>query len=105
MRESSPTAEVNIHLRARPQDRLLIDQEAELVGANRSQFMLTSALNAARNVLLDQSTIHAAAATFTKIMDWMDSAATPFDRPALLTQSHDSARRSGGRPLRHFRPT
>jgi len=70
------TAEVNIHLRARAQDRMLIDQAAELVGANRSQFMLASALKEAKNVLLDQSTIYADAKTFRDIMDWMDAPAT-----------------------------
>jgi uncharacterized protein (DUF1778 family) len=69
-------AEVNIHLRARAQDKNLIDQAAELVGANRSQFMLASALKEAKNILLDQSTIHADAETFHKIMDWMDRPAT-----------------------------
>ena len=55
----------------------MIDQAAELVGANRSQFMLASALKEAKTVLADQSTIHVNAKTFCKIMDWMDSAATP----------------------------
>jgi uncharacterized protein (DUF1778 family) len=76
MRENSTIAEVNIHLRARAQDRNLIDQAAELVGANRSQFMMASALREAKNILLDQSTLYADAKTFQKIMDWMDSAAT-----------------------------
>lgn len=71
------TAEINIHLRARPQDRNLIDQAAELVGANRSQFMLASALKEAKNVLLDQSTLYADAKTFQKVMDWLDAKATP----------------------------
>jgi uncharacterized protein (DUF1778 family) len=70
------TAEVNIHLRARARDRAIIDQAAELVGANRSQFMMTSALKAAKNVLLDQTTIHADAQSFQKVMDWMDAPAT-----------------------------
>jgi uncharacterized protein (DUF1778 family) len=69
------TAEVNIHLRARARDRNLIDQAAELVGANRSQFMMASALKEAKNVLLDQSTIFANAKTFQTIMDWMDAPA------------------------------
>jgi len=77
MSDPSPTAEVNIHLRARSQDRLLIDQAAELVGTNRSQFMMASALKEAKNVLLDQSTIFADAETFQKVMDWMDGPATP----------------------------
>jgi uncharacterized protein (DUF1778 family) len=37
MTEPTTTAEVNIHLRARAQDRAIIDQAAEMVGANRSQ--------------------------------------------------------------------
>ena len=72
MRTQPSIAEVNIHLRARTQDRALIDQAAELVGANRSQFMMASALKEAKNILLDQSTIFADAKTFQKIMDWMD---------------------------------
>ena len=77
MNEQSTIAEVNIHLRARARDRAIIDRAAELVGANRSQFMIASALKEAKNVLLDQTTIHADAKAFQKIMDWMDAAATP----------------------------
>ena len=69
-------AEVNIHLRARTQDRTLIDQAAELSGTNRSQFMMASALKEAKNILLDQSTIYADAKTFQNVMDWMDAPAT-----------------------------
>lgn len=75
MKTQLAIAEVNIHLRARTQDRALIDQAAELVGANRSQFMLASAIKEAKNILLDQSTIYADAKTFQKVMDWMDSSA------------------------------
>lgn len=71
------TADVNIHLRARAQDRKLIDQAAELLGANRSQFMLASAIREAKNVLLDQTTIFADATAFRKVMDWLDAAPTP----------------------------
>ena len=77
MRQDTQIAEVNIHLRARTQDRALIDQAAELVGANRSQFMIASAIKEAKNVLLDQSTLYTDAGAFQKVMDWMDSAATP----------------------------
>jgi len=73
---ASTTAEVNIHLRARAKDRNLIDHAAELVGANRSQFMLASALNAAKNVLIDQSTILADAKAFQQVMNWLDRPAT-----------------------------
>jgi uncharacterized protein (DUF1778 family) len=76
MRQDSTVAEVNIHLRARTQDRKLIDQAAVLVGANRSQFMLASALKEAKNILLDQSTIFTDAKSFQQVMDWLDNAAT-----------------------------
>jgi uncharacterized protein (DUF1778 family) len=76
MKEQPAIAEVNIHLRARAQDKDLIDQAAEIVGANRSQFMLASALKEARNILLDQSTIYADAKAFKKVMDWLDKPAT-----------------------------
>jgi len=64
MSEQSTTAEVNIHLRARERDRAIIDQAAELVGANRSQFMMASALKEAKSVLLDQTTVYADAKAF-----------------------------------------
>lgn len=76
MKSSHSIAEVNIHLRARAQDKLLIDQAAELLGANRSQFMLASALKEAKNVLLDQTTLYADAQAFQKVLDWMDAPVT-----------------------------
>lgn len=81
MRQS--TAEVNIHLRARAQDRIVIDQAAEHLGTNRSHFMIASALKEARNILLDQSTFFANAEAFQKIMDWMDAAATPAEAAGM----------------------
>jgi uncharacterized protein (DUF1778 family) len=83
MGQGANIAEVNIHLRARTQDRDLIDQAAELMGANRSQFMLASALKEARNVLLDQTTIYADAKAFQAIMDWLDAAATPAEAEGM----------------------
>lgn len=83
MVEHASIAEVNIHLRARSQDRMLIDQAAELVGSNRSQFMMASALKEAKNVLLDQTTIYADAKAFQKVMDWMDAAATPSETEGM----------------------
>lgn len=70
-------ADVNIHLRARPQDRVLIDRAAELVGANRSQFMLSSAIKEAKSILLDQASIYMDAPTFQKTLDWMDAPVSP----------------------------
>ena len=47
MAKPSVSAETNIHLRARAQDTQLIDYAAGLVGANRSQFMMASAIKEA----------------------------------------------------------
>lgn len=43
-----------INLRAMPQQRDLIDQAAQLLGKNRSDFMLEAACDKAQSVLLDQ---------------------------------------------------
>jgi uncharacterized protein (DUF1778 family) len=43
-----------INLRARPEQRDLIDQAASLLGKNRSDFMLEAACDKARTVVLDQ---------------------------------------------------
>ena len=76
MRTEHTPAEVNIHLRAKAHDRLLIDQAAELVGSNRSQFMMASALKAAKNVILDQTSYHVDNQTFQNVLDWLDTPAT-----------------------------
>jgi uncharacterized protein (DUF1778 family) len=77
MKSGQPIAEVNIHLRAREQDRMLIDQAAELLGSNRSQFMMASAIKEAKNVLLDQTTFYVNRQAFQKVLDWLDAPATP----------------------------
>lgn len=69
-------AEVNIHLRARAYDRELIDQAAELLGSNRSQFMMASALKEAKNVILDQTSLYVDNKTFLKVLDLLDTVAT-----------------------------
>ena len=43
-----------INLRVLPEERDLIDHAAKLLGKNRSDFMLESACDRARTVLLDQ---------------------------------------------------
>ncbi len=77
MKTEQPIAEVNIHLRARAQDRMLIDQAAELLGANRSQFMMASAIKEAKKILLDQTSFYVDNKNFQKVLDWLDAPATP----------------------------
>ena len=83
MTNTKLTANENIRLRARTPDRELIDQAATLLGTTRSQFMMSSALSAAKNVLLDQTTIYADTQAFNRILDWMDNPASDAEAPAM----------------------
>lgn len=74
MTARNTAAEVNIHLRARSADRDLIDQAAELVGSNRSQFMLSSALERAQNVILDRTVLRVSTETFDAVLAALDRA-------------------------------
>jgi uncharacterized protein (DUF1778 family) len=76
MSAGEETAEVNIHLRARAQDRTLIDHAAGLTGANRSQFMLAAAIKEAKHVLLDQTSFLVDNRTFQKVLDRLDAPAS-----------------------------
>lgn len=70
-----------INLRARPEQRDLIDQAAELLGKSRSDFMLEAACDKAQSVLLDQIFFRLDAdklRQFTKLLD-----APPAHNPSL----------------------
>ena len=70
-----------INLRARPAQRDLIDQAAELLGKSRSDFMLEAACDKAQSVLLDQIFFRLDAdklRQFTKLLD-----APPAHNPGL----------------------
>lgn len=51
---NNETRDVTINIRAKKNQRDLIDRAAELQGKSRSEFMLESAQKTAENVLLDQ---------------------------------------------------
>ena len=61
-----------INLRARPEQRELIDHAASMLGKNRSDFMLEAACERAQSVLLDRVFFGLDAgkfAQFTKMLD------------------------------------
>src|SRR5664279_5000761 len=95
MKTQHATAEVNIHLRARAHDKLLIDQAVELLGLNRSQFMMASALKEAKNVILDQTSIYVDNKTFQKVLDLLDTPATGVVSPNPRNFSDTSGNRVG----------
>ncbi len=70
-----------INLRARPEQRDLIDQAAQLLGKNRSDFMLEAACDKAHSVLLDQVFFSLDAEKFRQFNKLLD--APPIRNPRL----------------------
>lgn len=70
-----------INLRARPEQRDLIDHAANLLGKNRSDFMLEAACDRAQAVLLDQVFFNLDAEGFQQFTAMLD--APPEPNPGL----------------------
>ncbi|NDP40975.1 MAG: DUF1778 domain-containing protein [Rhodoferax sp.] len=64
-----------INLRALPQQRDLIDHAAQLLGKNRSDFMLEAACDRAQSVVLDQVFFSLDADKFRQFNELLDGAA------------------------------
>ncbi len=54
LKENTNKRDVKINIRAKIQQRYLIDQAAEILGKNRSDFMLEAACQKAEDVILEQ---------------------------------------------------
>jgi uncharacterized protein (DUF1778 family) len=68
------TADSNFHFRVRADDKNLVDRAAEIVGASRSQFVMSAAIEKAKDILLDQSDIHMNIKDFSAVLKWLDGA-------------------------------
>jgi len=66
-----------INLRAKPEQRDLIDQAATLLGKNRSDFMLEAACERAQAVVLDQVFFSLDAEKFAQFNALLDAPAAP----------------------------
>lgn len=66
-----------INLRAKPEQRDLIDQAATLLGKNRSDFMLEAACERARSVVLDQVFFSLDTDKFQQFTALLDAPAAP----------------------------
>lgn len=66
-----------INLRALPAQRELIDRAANLLGKNRSDFMLDAACDKAQSVLLDQVFFNLDADKFKQFIQMLDAPPTP----------------------------
>lgn len=75
--EADAMRDAAINLRARPEQRELIDQAALLLGKNRSDFMLEAACDKAQAVLLDQVFFKLDAAKFRQFTKLLDAPPMP----------------------------
>ncbi|MFZ0791171.1 MAG: DUF1778 domain-containing protein [Chromatiaceae bacterium] len=66
-----------INLRALREQRDLIDRAAQVLGKNRSDFMLEAACDKAQAVLLDQVYFNLDADKFQQFLDLLDAPPTP----------------------------
>ncbi|MFT4256585.1 MAG: DUF1778 domain-containing protein [Pseudoxanthomonas sp.] len=66
-----------INLRAKPEQRDLIDRAAEVLGKTRSDFMLETACQRAQDVLLDQVFFTLTAKQYQEVLDYLDGPPEP----------------------------
>ncbi len=66
-----------INLRARPEQRDLIDHAAAMLGKNRSDFMLEAACERAQSVFLDQVHISLDTEKFQQFLELLDAQPEP----------------------------
>jgi uncharacterized protein (DUF1778 family) len=66
-----------INLRAKPEQRDLIDQAAAMLGKNRSDFMLEAACDRAQSVLLDRVFFRLDDRRFKAFMQQLDAPPAP----------------------------
>lgn len=78
---------VSINIRARAQQRDLIDQAAERLGRSRSDFMLEAACQRAEDVLLDQTFFAVDARTFGKFQELFDNPLPATDKLRRLLKT------------------
>jgi uncharacterized protein (DUF1778 family) len=64
-----------IQVRAKQAERDLIDRAAEVVGKNRSEFMIESSLSEAQKVLLDQTSFQLSASAWKELNAILDAPA------------------------------
>jgi uncharacterized protein (DUF1778 family) len=74
---ASQTRDVTINIRAKANQRALIDRAAELQGKSRSEFMLESAYQKAQDVLLDRCFFGLDELKFKQFLALLDAPPTP----------------------------
>lgn len=73
--------DANINIRARSEQKALIDRASNILGKSRSDFMLDLACKEAVDVVLDQRVIYMSPEHYSDLLDMLD--APPQDNPKL----------------------
>ncbi|MEG4022881.1 DUF1778 domain-containing protein [Microcoleus sp. S13C4] len=73
----SQNRDVTINIRAKPNQRALIDRAAQLQGKSRSEFMLESAYQKAQDVILDRCFFGLDELKFKQFLALLDAPPTP----------------------------
>lgn len=73
----SQTRDVTINIRAKPNQRAVIDRAAQLQGKSRSEFMLESAYQKAQDVILDRCFFGLDELKFKQFLALLDAPPTP----------------------------
>ena len=74
------TKRETLNLRIKPEDRGLIDRAAQVLGKNRTDFMLEAARRAAEEALLDQTMMSVSRDAYQEFLIRLDSPPQPNGR-------------------------
>jgi uncharacterized protein (DUF1778 family) len=74
------TARTTLNLRIKPEMRGLIDRAAELVGKNRTDFVLDAARHAAEDALLDRTVFKVTPREYAEFIARLDAPPKPNER-------------------------
>ena len=83
----SQTRDVTINIRAKPNQRAVIDRAAQLQGKSRSEFMLESAYQKAQDVILDSCFFGLDELKFKQFLALLDAPPTPNQKLSALLKT------------------
>jgi uncharacterized protein (DUF1778 family) len=78
--QAEGTRRDTLNLRIKPEVRGLIDRAAELVGKNRTDFVLDAARHAAEDALLDQTMLAVSPKAYAEFLARLDAPPQPNER-------------------------
>ena len=79
----------SLNLRIKPELRGLIDRAAQLVGKNRTDFVLDAARHAAENTLLDRTVFNVSPKAYAEFLKRLDAPPQPNDRLRRTMQARE----------------